>query len=733
MKADNLRILQDMGFLVPRFIMVTEESEIDLSFSTAKKFAVRSSFTAEDGDESSYAGQFDTILNVKREDVVSAFRKVKESADETLIGTYQTAVGSKEAKEGHMVVIIQEMVDAEVSGVLFSANPLGILNEIVIVAGFGLGNNVVEDKIETTTYYYNADDQMYLRDGTEETPKLTEHQIKELVKMSGQIRKHFSQEMDVEYAILDGKIYLLQVRPITTLSKEALDCIILDNSNIVESYPGITLPLTQSFVHEIYYKVFETLVLRLTRNKQLVDRMQPSLQHMTDMANGRIYYRISNWYTVLELLPFSKKVIAIWQEMLGVSQKTVVSTKHKVKLSTKLRLLHGFFSYLRKTPKLMEELNTYFRKELPNYWKSVEASNEIQELLGIYESIKKELTSKWDITLINDMYAFIYTALAGKKHKNALSCIKNLESMKPVKAMEELVALAKKDGMDSEVFATAKSAYIAEYGDRILEELKLETKTYRTDPKLVDAYVLAQVKADKKNGSSLNNTKEKELTNKVKNTLFVRRAKLGIYNREVSRLNRSRIFGIARAILLKVGVLLYEQGFLETPYDVFYLYYEEIKAGAFDDFKKLVSDRKQEYEIYETIPAFSRLIFEKKVVSKHLKNSTSYVCAQDVLHGIGVSGGKVTGQVIVIDKPSQDIDTTGKILVTKMTDPGWVFLIKNCAGIIAEKGSLLSHTAIVTRELGKPAVVNVKDATRILQNGDMVELDADTGLIRMLE
>ena len=78
-------------------------------------------------------------------------------------------------------------------------------------------------------------------------------------------------------------------------------------------------------------------------------------------------------------------------------------------------------------------------------------------------------------------------------------------------------------------------------------------------------------------------------------------------------------------------------------------------------------------------------------------------------------------------------DTTGKILVTKSTDPGWVFLIQNAAGIIAEKGSLLSHTAIISRELHKPAIVNVKDCTQILKTGDVVKMNAETGIITVVK
>ena len=88
---------------------------------------------------------------------------------------------------------------------------------------------------------------------------------------------------------------------------------------------------------------------------------------------------------------------------------------------------------------------------------------------------------------------------------------------------------------------------------------------------------------------------------------------------------------------------------------------------------------------------------------------------------------------MIVDVTDDKLDTTGKILVTKSTDPGWVFLIQNAIGIIAEKGSLLSHTAIISRELHKPAVVNVKDCTKLLHNGDIVELDANDGIIKLVK
>lgn len=726
MKADNLIILKDMGLPVPPFILARKEAEIDMSFSDAERFAVRSSYDAEDGDSASYAGQLDTIINVERASIVEAFRKVYDSYSQASIEQYKKAVDLKGNKsEAGMTVIIQEMIDSEISGVLFTANPLGVLNEIVIVAGYGQGCNVVEDKIETSSYYYNTTDEIYLRDGSEATPELTENHIKKLVEYATSIKNYFKAEMDIEYAIVGEDIYVLQARPITTLTKASQ--IVLDNSNIVESYPGISLPATQSFVHEIYYKVFRALCQRITGDMKLVQSMDESLQHMTDAVNGRIYYRISNWYTVLQLLPFSRKIISIWQEMLGVDEKSVTYTDYKVKVTTKLRLVWNFILYLNKTPKLMEELDCRFKNALPEYQRRIESTQDIDELIEVYEDIKSELTSVWDITLVNDMCAFVYTALAGKKNKSVIAGHKNLESMKPVKAMQKVIIVAKQYGIGSKEYQAKKEDYISQYGDRIAEELKLETRTYRVCPELFDEYIREHIQDE------IIESLEDTYTEKKREGIFIRRAKRAICDREISRLDRSRVFGISRAILLKIGARLKEQGYIEDIYDVFYLFYDEMRGDNPDSFKQIIADRRSEYKAYDSIPAFSRLVFNGKVVSKNLNNVTTHIISKDITRGVPVSDGKVTGEIIVVDKVSPGIDTTKKIIVTKMTDPGWVFLIQNCKGVIAEKGSLLSHTAIVTRELGKPAIVNVKDATSFFKNGDVVEMDAATGIIRLIK
>lgn len=726
-KAKNLKILMQNGINVPHFIVLNANEELTtptlFALSNDKKYAVRSSFAGEDSAQNSFAGQFDTLLNVPKKELKTAVKTVQKSFQNKNVTKYSDIKGVSTSSEGQ--VIIQEMIDADYSGVIFTANPIGILNETVIVVGKGLGCNVVEDKINTTAYYYNQDDDIYYYEQQEDSPLLKESIIKELIDLSEKIKNIFNFEADIEFAIKQDVVYILQARSITTLNFE--NPIVLDNSNIVESYPGVSAPLTQDFVKSVYHDIFYNCVMRVTKNKKLTNAMDIYLKDMVESANGRIYYRISSWYAVLKLLPFSNKIISIWQKMLGVTNKNIVyPTNIPVRIKDKFTILKSVIHYLRKTPQYMDDLNKRFEADFKKYKNRVEEADTIEELLDVYEKIKNGILTDWDITLVNDMYTFIYTALAGEKNKEYISNIKNLESMKPAFGIKDLVTIANENGLNSDIYKWHAQKYIENFGDRCLGELKLETETYRTNPELLEKYIISQMQTDFKN---LTRSKD----NFTPNNRFVKKAKIGIKNREISRMNRSRLYGLSREIFRKIGKILNKQNKINKIEDVFYLHINELTLENVD-FKELINKRKIEKEIYEKIPAYSRLVFEKKVINKQLPILCSNILNKtDTLSGIATSTGEITAEVLVIEEPNDTIDTTGKILVTKTTDPGWIFLIQNAVGIIAEKGSLLSHTAIISRELNKPAIVNVKDCTKILKNNDFVLLNANDGTIKIIE
>ena len=743
MKRKNLEILRDNGFNVPKFDVVewkNRDKEIDIS-KYKGKYAIRSSSNLEDRKLNSFAGQFDTYLNVVPKKINKKVQACFNSINNKNVDDYLKKKKIK-IKDIKMDVIIQEMVNAKYSGIIFTSNPQGLLNETVIVVGKGLGNNIVEDKILTTTYYYNRTDKVYYYDGL--IDYLNKELIEELITLSEKIKEVLGEYLDIEFAIKDNKIYILQARPITTIDTSNL--VILDNSNIVESYPGISLPLTISFVHFVYSNVFKKEAYRLTKNKKLVEENNDNFNNMVASSSGRIYYKISSWYMLIKFLPFSKKIIPIWQDMLGVKNKTYDDTKIKLSFITKLKIYYNTFKELKNVSKNMDKLNNKFIEVNDYFYTHFNDKLSNKQIIKLYSLIKDELLSSWDITLVNDLYSFIYTGLLKKrlnkkkyneeKINDYISGITNIESLKPIKSLIELAY--NKDILSKKEYKLLYDNYIFKYGDRNLEELKLESETFRTNNKLLDRKI-KEYRKDKNKLSIIYNDLNKEKDIKIKEDFITRfiskRAMQGIKNREISRLNRSRIYGMVRSMFLGISKNLVKEKRLRKKEDIFYLTIDEVFNYKKYDLKRIVNTRKKEYKMFYALPSYSRLIFTNKEFDKNHKRINKIVkeIEKNILEGIPTSNGKVSGEALVIEDINKNYDVKDKILITKMTDPGWVFLLINSKGVIAEKGSILSHTAIISREIKIPSIVGVEDATNVIKTGDYIEMDAYTGRIKILK
>lgn len=765
-KAENLFIMWEYGINVPELFCADELSAEEAAAYAAKTypetklFSVRSSSSVEDGTDASFAGQFNTYLNVSRSELAEYIRKTARPMMTEDFAEYcrRREIDRKDIK---ITVIVQKMISADISGVVFTANPLGLLNETVIVAGNGTGDNVVEGKSDTVTYYYNATDRQYYYEKKGNAPILGNSLIEEIISAADGIKKLFGHECDIEFAVKDGMLFILQARPITALPQNDIP-IILDNSNIVESYPGITLPMTQSFIKDAYYCVFRSVLLRLTHEKETVAKTDDILRTMVDACNGRIYYRISNWYDIIMFLPFSKKIIPVWQEMLGVKTKAVTSHQNKVGFITHAKVTFSFFSLLLRCPRLMKELDGYFASILEKF-RSVDISSASNvEILEHYQQLKDMVARKWDITLVNDMYSFIFTGLLKSWLKSKklpdyeetanryISGLNGIESMKPVHTLIELAEQAKKENRldklrdiasnedfyryisnNDDDFSAKLTEYIEIYGDRNVNELKLESKTFRTDPVLLAKRIVQYAE----NGASVI-TEEKGNWAKGVAGFLAKRAALGIKNREKSRLHRSRLYGMMRTMMLKVGENLSAKGLIARREDIFMLTFEQTQKAVNDgeNMIKTVAAVKRKYEMFGQLPAYSRLVFSGEVFDKNPSSvgEMQFETEADSFVGIPCSQGCAEGEALLVTDPSEDINTEGKILVTKMTDPGWVFLIAGAKGIVAEKGSLLSHTAIISRELGKPAIAGADNITRILKNGDIIRIDGGSGEISII-
>ena len=705
---------------------------------------------------------------------------------------------------------------------------------MVAVLGQGLGDKVVEDQENVLTYHYFPGECLYqegkLRDnymGDEKdadlekasrirlenenfanskkdhragTLVLTEKELKTLFTLGERIEQLFQKPMDIEFAIEGGKIYILQAREITTLDTH-LPIRILDNSNISESFPGICLPLSVSFAKEMYCGIFTSLGRRFLGKK--VSSYKELFQRMVGEFSGRMYYEISSWYDILRLLPFSKKIIPVWQGMLGVSNEEISFSKKKPSFFLKCRIAFLFCYYFLVSQRKMKALDCFFKERYASYTKQVEDEEDVKALFSLFLKMKEDLLREWDITLMNDMVSFISTHLYGKK--TAFS----LETMKPVRALSALKAVAGKHGLDSGEYRREKKSYISAYGDRIEGELKLETRTYRTNEELLDRWILDALETEKAGQDSRGDfpkekyslrkgcseaehsmqkayrekdsfetdsietdcaekdweetiRMEKSSERKQRKSFLYRLAESSCNNREISRLHRTRCFGLMRSIVDKIGEKT-------IGFDVYYLSLEELEEMLFSgkDFSLKIAREKELRKAYERLPVLSRVKLLGKVDRDPLEGEIRVLSYESfkgkgnkegtgrdteegkgeterkedgestprVFFGRGVSKGIFRGEVLKI-KSLQEIrvaEAKGKILLSYSTDPGWFPYLNMAEGLITERGSLLSHSAILARELEKPAVVNIPNIMEELHSGDIVEIDGDLGICSVVK
>jgi len=775
-KADGLVALREAGEHVPPFVCVGPGEDlvaagIDAIASPGGTFAVRSSALGEDGLHLSFAGQFATFLDVPRDDVPARVADCLRSAEAPGVRHYVEAHGTRH-EPVTMDVIIQRMVHADLSGVVFTANPRGLLNETVVTVGRGTGDNVVADRVPTTTYYRSTSDGLTYHETTAGAPRLDPDTLDELVAAGERIRRTRGHEMDIEFAVEAGTVWILQARPITTLA--AGPVVTLDNANIVESYPGVTLPLTASFVPQVYHGVFRGLALRATRDERLVAEFDGVLRQMVAASSGRLYYRIDHWYQVLQVLPLSRRIIPVWQDMMGVEDRGYADVTGRFTRWQRLRTWVNVVREFVATPAGMRRLEAEVTEVRDHYRARIAGATTTEDLHHLYREIETRLLRHWDITLLNDLHAFLWTGLLTARLRrrvpdpreatNAfISGIATIESMKPVRALVDLAATAPVGDLqgirtDADARAYLDGAgefparlrdYVEAFGDRYLEELKLESPTFRSDPLLLvrtllgyreDPGRLAEVRR------SLTRPHKVALPRRRGPLLrwVARRAARGIERRESSRLNRARVYGMVREIVLRVGANLAAEGALNSAADVFWLTMDELFDAGPRDLRPVVARRRAEYEGFRRIPASRRLVFAGEVFDRRVNVDAVDVAiaAVEVLRGVPTSGGRARGRVRVVDDPRDLLDGRdavggragpgGEILVTRMTDPGWVFLLTMARGLVAERGSLLSHTSIIARELGIPAVVGVRDATTLLRDGDLVEVDGDRGEVRVV-
>lgn len=843
-KAGGLFDLQTWGLEVPRFIVLTSlaydavcpqgevpsQSPPDLNEALdsiweimgrgTTPLAVRSSAIEEDGQRSSYAGQLHTSLVVKdRSSLTEAVLACWRSLHNNRVTVYRRARKREESSGVSMAVVFQEMIDPEASGVLFTINPVnGRADELMISSLWGLGEGLVSGVLDADVFVMGRDGTILSRrlakkgekigpapsGGTSRLPvpepnmvrpSLEESVLQKLREDGLRAAERAGHPLDIEFSVIGEKIHYLQARPVTavgapTVEKEK-DRQVWDNSNIIESYPGITLPLTFSFIRRAYHAVYTQFCQVLGLSEKEIRSNDPMLANMLGLVRGRVYYNLLNWYRLVGLLPGFQFNKGFMEAMMGVRQSESVAPSA---MGFARRFFHEFPLFLRsglraiflqwRLPLLIRNFHKEFDTVYSEYAKRDLDRLSPHDAMGLYRDLEARVLWRWKAPIINDFSAMIYYGLLKKLTQrwgldseggiqNAL--LSGQGTIESTEVTEHLLAVAHLIERDTDLrtaFLSASSDkalelllskeairrafgdYLEKYGDRCVAELKLETVSPKQNPSvcmaILQSYVRQGLSTFQKKSASLSAESafkqvQERLAGKFVLGVIPRgpiyywvlwRTRQAVRNRENQRLARTRAYGLVRRLFLSVGRSFHQLGVLDRVDDIFFLEVEEIFAfiegrATTVNLMELVDLRQREYEGYRSQPpppdhfttygpVYTGLAFE------------DHAPVRGPLTGLGACPGVVEGKAVVLLEPDLSVSLEGCILIAKQTDPGWVILFPSIKGLAVERGSMLSHSAIVAREMGIPAVVGVPGLMSQLRTGDTVRLNGTTGALEIL-
>ncbi|CAN5459614.1 phosphoenolpyruvate synthase [soil metagenome] len=786
--------------------------------------AVRSSASDEDGEAQSFAGQLESYLGVAPEDVPARVLDVWKSAFMDRILAYRREHGLPPIPRPP-AVLIQRLVEPRAAGVAFSADPVSGRRGLAVVSAIpGLGSAVVSGEADADTWLVDRDGRIVERrivakrmghvpdagapggvrqatvpEDLAAAPALSDAEAADVAALARAAARHFRRPQDIEWAFAD-RLYLLQSRSITSLRALADPdgrLAIWDNSNIVESYSGVTTPLTFSFAREIYQHVYEQFCRMMGVPGKVIVAHDETFRNMLGLIRGRLYYNLLNWYRMLALLPGFSVNRRFMEQMMGVKEslpeevaKELAADARRGRALDSVYLARTMGGLLLNHLVLNRRVDAFYRRldeALPPPSPPLDARRP-DELVAHYRELRGTLLLHWDAPLVNDFFAMIfYGALRslvvrwcdpeGTLQNDLISGEGGIVSAEPAVRMQRMARLATGEprmvdrlltgSLEEAVAAIEASpalyaeyvAYLEKFGERTVNELKLESTTLLDDPlpllRAVGALarqMTPEARAAGASTSSPGDQLREEAARRLseafrghpaRRILFnwvLRHARRRVKDRENLRLERTRLFGRVRRIFLELGRHFHAAGILDDPRDVLYLEVDEVLAfvdgrGTTANLRALTALRKDEFRAFEEGPAPDERFETRGVVfHAHDYRRTVAVAAEtgEERRGLGCCPGIVRGPVKVVTDPMTASLEERAILVAEHTDPGWIMIFPSALAVLVERGSLLSHAAIVARELGIPAVVSVPGLTRWLKDGDWVEMNGSTGVIRRI-
>jgi phosphohistidine swiveling domain-containing protein len=772
--------------------------------------AVRSSATAEDLPDASFAGQQDTYLHIRGTDaLLEHVRRCWASLWTARAVTYRANHGYDHDKVA-LAVAVQAMVEADVAGVMFTADP--VTNDrasLVINASWGLGEAIVSGIVTPDTWRLSkADrrivdrllghkDRMVVRlvdGGTQEldveatlrdVPSLSDAAIAELAGIGLRVEDHYGRPMDIEWAYADGKPYMLQARPITTLAEATTDRPAplepgdYNRSMFIEIFPDPLSPAFLSVIEPLFVGMldftFRTLGFSPPKavrgvvpmhaqpyfNQRYIEAALAPLRPPTRKAfvaqivnpfgrhdrgapfelslpflrmSWRLLRLMRSLHEVLprEVTRYQREIAALEKlDLAELSEAELVGQVEKLVFSTANRLLNYDFLLIALVGVTYQALGSL----LEPYFDAEAQDVRARLVSGVTGNVTMETNKQlWDLAQSARASRAVVNELGGNLGGN----------LGDVAEVRRRLAATR----DGQAFLVKLDAFLTVYGHREVR-MDIMYPTWIEDPAPVLRFVRGYLAADEalsphRQQERLVHEREelaRQVRTRVRHGLRGRLLVWPIFNwvlrhtqantrqRDTMHFELTRLFPPFRRLLLELGQRWAARGVVGRADDVFYLTLDEMR-GAADSSAPLaerIAGRRRQLENDRRVPP-PPIVRDGVEIWPEADAATGEATGE--LRGIAGSPGRSTGRVRLVRGPDEfDRLVSGEILVAPLTNPVWTPLFAVAGGLITEVGGILSHGAIVAREYGIPAVMAVSGAMTKLSDGQQVTVDGSRGVV----
>ena len=757
-KAKGLDLLIRNHFKVPKGFVITEIDQVDeaalyqaFDAMAVAQVSVRSSASNEDQSGASNAGQYETCLFVDRPHLMESVRKCLDSLDSHRVKDYAEHF---ELGAGTMNIVVQEMIDSDKAGVMFTASP-NKGSDILIEAVDGQGENLVSGQV--TAHRYEISRKCY-RPCADDL--LDEGEIRRLYDAGKQIRTTFGEEKDVEWALKDGELYFLQMRPITT---EIIDIEEFDRDddlsghlftkrNVGEMMPGAVTPLTlTTSAKAIDYGM--RYMLAKAGAYQSPDDEKPL--RLISSISGHLFFDMNLLYNmhakvgVANPQSMNLSIMGEYHDFPPIAAEYANPLVRSINSVKFLKFVLSGHRAMKKFDALLTRVHFAETDSCRELYKSIDANIALLDESLIYHYASSAYSGSSSSTL----YMMLDKYFPDKQEyqsflSHLLSNIPNIESADILSRLQDLAQLIKKQSPEAVGFTADQlleyiknneavnakyQEFLEHHGHRCIKEAEMRNKPWRENEIPLMNYLLSII-----NSPMSLVQKEEEIDYRkefafVKNPLlkaaaisYARKSRQAVVDRESTKSQLIKLIDMFKTQYARLANLLVTENLLSDADLIYFLTHEEIGQLINGDtaLHSMAVRRRKAYAIQE------ELSFDDIYIGKPTADLFDIEQNDGVLKGVPVSNGECEGVVhIVYSVDDANTLQKGEIMVARFTDIGWTPYYSIVNGLITEIGSSLSHGAVVAREYALPAIVNVKGATKLLKTGDYIKMNASKGTI----